>query len=140
MYKNEIIEFNEQLQRLKLDISCSKGTYIRTIVNDLGEKLGVGAIMCKLTRVEAAGMNLSSALNIETLSKDIIEQNLINPVSILPLKSCEITDNEYNVIINGNKIKNRFNAANEILLVKSATAVSLAAADKNFIQPKKLLN
>lgn len=50
-----------------LDIHCSKGTYIRTIISDIGEKLGCGAIMTSLCRTMAAGFTLSDCHDIEAL-------------------------------------------------------------------------
>ena len=47
IYKNELISFDYEKQILKLDIDCSKGTYIRTIVNDIGQELGCGDVWKK---------------------------------------------------------------------------------------------
>ena len=44
----------------RLDVVCSKGTYIRTLCADIGAKLGCGGVMASLTRVEAAGYPLSA--------------------------------------------------------------------------------
>ena len=45
----------------KIDVHCSKGTYIRTLLSDIGARLGVGGVMKTLTRTEASGFALSSA-------------------------------------------------------------------------------
>ncbi len=50
-----------------LDIKCSKGTYIRTVCRDIGEKLGCGGTMKSLTRLEAAGYTLSDAVSLDEL-------------------------------------------------------------------------
>ena len=140
IYKNEIVEFNENLQRLKLEIKCSKGTYIRSIVNDLGAALNTGAIMYELTRVESAGMKIENAITLnEGFEKKDIEQHLINPSLIIPLKSFEVSENEYKIIKNGNKIKNRFNAKNSVLLAYKGLLTAIAVSDEYFVAPKKLL-
>lgn len=57
----------------KLDVYCSKGTYIRTLLADIGARLGVGGTMKTLTRTEAAGFTLSDAHTldeIENMSED----------------------------------------------------------------------
>ena len=56
VYKNEIISFDYEKQILKLDIECSKGTYIRSIVHDLGQFLNVGAVMSELIRTKSSGL------------------------------------------------------------------------------------
>lgn len=65
VYKIELLSFDEKEQSGKLSISCSKGTYIRTICHDIGQKLGCGAIMTALRRTRAAGFSLSDCMTIE---------------------------------------------------------------------------
>lgn len=54
--------------RVMVEISCSAGTYIRTICSDLGERLGVGAIMSFLLRTRAGRFGLDQALTLEELT------------------------------------------------------------------------
>jgi len=56
-----------------LDVHCSKGTYIRTLVEDISHKLGCGGHVTMLRRVSAAGYDLEQALTIEQLEQ-IAEQ------------------------------------------------------------------
>lgn len=48
-------------EEYRLFVHCSKGTYIRTLCADIGEALGVGGVMSRLLRAEAAGYSLSQA-------------------------------------------------------------------------------
>ena len=140
IYKNELVDFDYENQILRLDISCSKGTYIRTIVNDLGEVLGCGAVMFELTRTEAASMKLENALDLkETLQKDEIIENLVKPQDVLPLTQIEISPDDFKKVLNGNKFENTYKVSGEILLLKENNLVALAHADEKFIQPKKVL-
>ena len=52
----------------KLDIRCSKGTYIRTLCHDLGERLGCGACMSSLCRLESGGFRLEDAFTLEQVA------------------------------------------------------------------------
>lgn len=45
----------------RIDVICSKGTYIRSLISDIGEKLGTGAVMTSLRRTLANGFTLSDA-------------------------------------------------------------------------------
>ena len=45
----------------KIDVECSKGTYIRTLLSDIGKKLGTGGTMATLTRTRAAKYDISEA-------------------------------------------------------------------------------
>jgi tRNA pseudouridine55 synthase len=51
-----------------LEIRCSAGTYVRTLINDIGEKLGSGAHMKALVRTEAGGFTLEDAVPLEGAS------------------------------------------------------------------------
>ncbi len=51
----------------KIDVHCSKGTYIRTLCADIGKSLGVGGVMKTLTRTEASGFSLEEAHTVEEL-------------------------------------------------------------------------
>ena len=48
-----------------VDIDCSKGTYIRTICHDLGQRLGCGAVMTGLRRTRACGYHLADCMTLE---------------------------------------------------------------------------
>ena len=52
-----------------LDLTVSKGTYIRTLCADIGRALGCGGIMSRLTRTEACGFSLSAALTPDQLAE-----------------------------------------------------------------------
>lgn len=67
VYCLEITEFDEGKQSGTLKISCSKGTYIRTLINDIGEALGCGGIMTSLVRTAACGFSLSDCVTLEQL-------------------------------------------------------------------------
>lgn len=140
IYKNEIISFDYENQILKLDISCSKGTYIRTIINDIGNELGCGAVMFELKRTKSSGMNISQSLNLtETTTREEIETSLINPLDVLKMKVYEINEYEYNKLLNGNKFKNRSDKTGDILLIQNNKILALSNADCDYIQPKKVL-
>ena len=52
-----------------LEVACSKGTYIRTLVEDLGQVLGCGAHVAQLRRTQAGPFVLAQAISLETLEK-----------------------------------------------------------------------
>ena len=52
-----------------IDVFCSKGTYIRTLIDDLGKKLGCGAVMTSLVRTKAMGFSLEDCITIEELQR-----------------------------------------------------------------------
>lgn len=54
---------------LKLHVECSKGTYIRSIAHDLGQKLGCGAHLCELVRKRVGPYPLSACIDEQDLKK-----------------------------------------------------------------------
>ncbi len=64
IYALELLEFNED-GSFTLDITCSKGTYIRTIADDLGKLLGTGATLTYLERTVSSGFKLEDCITLE---------------------------------------------------------------------------
>ncbi len=50
-----------------IDVLCSKGTYIRSLIDDIGNKLGTGAVMTSLCRTQACGFTLADCADLESL-------------------------------------------------------------------------
>jgi len=67
IYDFKINEIN--LPEIHFEISCSKGTYIRVIANDFGEKLGCGAFLSSLRRTKIGNYNVENALMPEEFEK-----------------------------------------------------------------------
>ncbi|MCH7773433.1 MAG: tRNA pseudouridine(55) synthase TruB [Bacteroidetes bacterium] len=70
IYRFEITRIN--IPEVHFDIRCSKGTYIRVIANDFGEKLGCGAVLSKLRRTEIGDLSVEDALSVEEFVQKII--------------------------------------------------------------------
>lgn len=68
---------------LELEIDCSKGTYIRSIANDLGEILKTGAILVELQRTKIGPFDIKDSTKQEALDKDNIYKTKINILEIL---------------------------------------------------------
>lgn len=62
-----LLGFDEKSQQGELEVSCSKGTYMRTLVEDIGKKLGVGAHVNALRRLASGSIGLEQALSLEDL-------------------------------------------------------------------------
>ena len=105
IFVKQISNFNFQNNICSFQIDCSKGTYIRSIARDLGERLGCGAHMKKLIRVSQDIFSLSDATNTKDLKKDNIIKiedafpnfsiiNLSNDNLKKFINGLEINDNE----------------------------------------------
>lgn len=67
VYRLELLSFDEASQCGTLDIKCSKGTYVRTLIDDIGAALGVGAVMTALRRTSACGYTLEDCVTLDEL-------------------------------------------------------------------------
>lgn len=61
----ELIDFDEKEQTGTIRVLCSKGTYIRSLCDDLGSELGCGAVMTKLRRTMACGFRIEESMSID---------------------------------------------------------------------------
>ncbi len=116
--KLELLEFDDEKQTATLEIACSKGTYIRSIVNDLGFELDTGAIMTDLTRIKSGLFNIDTAVNLKDI-KEIadVQKNLINPLDVLTYKQRELTLKEYDDVSHGRSINTSDYENNEFILL-----------------------
>ena len=85
IYELELLDYNEKEGLLTLHCACSKGTYIRTLCDDLGRVLGCGAVMTALRRTEAAGYPLSACITIDE-AKTLAEEGTLTD-HILPIET-----------------------------------------------------
>lgn len=69
VYSLELVDFDEETQSGTLGISCSRGTYIRTVIDDMGRLLGTGAVMTALCRTSACGYTLADSITLENARK-----------------------------------------------------------------------
>ena len=138
--KIELLDFNEKEQIVKIEVECSKGTYIRSIVHDLGVKSCLGAVMTKLVRTKSGKFDLKTAINlnnVETL--DIVKENMLNPLNILDYPKIELNDEEYNKVITGQKIQSKgYNEGEILLLIKDDILVSIAKTENSMIKVIKV--
>ena len=65
IYSIEIADW--RADELTLDISCSKGTYVRSLAHDLGEALGCGGHVARLRRLASAGFSVDQAVTLDVL-------------------------------------------------------------------------
>ena len=84
-YEIEILDISFPLVRFR--VTCSKGTYIRTLCHDIGEKLGCGAAMESLLRTKVGRFTLDDAITLtqteEAVQKGTIESKILGIEEIL---------------------------------------------------------
>lgn len=127
----ELLNFNSTEFTGKLRIACSKGTYIRTIIDDIGRDLGCGAVMTSLVRTSACGFTLTDAKTVEEIK--ILTNGGEASENIKPLvRSCESLFYQYRRINVSEKQAVRFLNGNPLDIDK--TAVRNSARDGEILR------
>lgn len=96
----EDIQVNNPIVKMK--VTCTKGTYIRSLCFDIGEKLEVFAVMTKLKRSKTSKFSEEEAINIEDLNEENINDYLISIEEALnSFDKITINNNYSKLLING---------------------------------------
>ncbi len=82
----KIYDFNGT--EFSMDVTCSAGTYIRSLCDDIGKKLGCGACMTALCRTKANGFDIKNAITLEELEK-AVQNNSVGDIVISIEKALE---------------------------------------------------
>ena len=108
----KILEFLPP-DKIVIDVLCSKGTYIRTLCVDIGEKLGYGAHMSKLLRTMSGSFKLENAIKLDDLKKlaeeNRLEEALLNIDYVLrDYKKLYVSKKARKFLHNGCKVYDNF--------------------------------
>ena len=97
------------LPQFTLNITCSPGTYIRSIAHDLGEQLSLGGHLAALVRTQSGSFTLDDTIALETLlNSDDWQQHLINPTDALAdWHTLHLSAEEVEEIRHGRRIPNK---------------------------------
>lgn len=112
IYNIELLDINEKDKTIEFRVHCSKGTYIRTLCENIAEKLGTIGYMKELNRVQVGQFNLNQAITVEELEKNkenekflnrhlITVQNFFEKYSIVELK-----EEKLKLFLNGVQLTN----------------------------------
>lgn len=133
----ELNSFDEESQQAQVLIKCSKGTYIRSIANDLGEKLGCGGYLVKLIRTQAGNFRVENSIQLDGID---VENNLLNPLDVMDLPKITVNDEDLARIKNGMPILKKCDKiGNFVILVYNDVEIcAVGIADGDKIKLKKV--
>ena len=108
VYSLELLSFDESSQSGTLDIYCSNGTYIRTIIDDLAHALGTVGVMTDLVRYEACGYPLDDCMTLDELRQriDSGDTSFLHSVESIFMTYDEVvvSDKQAHRFVNGNPL------------------------------------
>ena len=82
IYKIELMGFNKEDKQIQFKVNCSKGTYIRSLCEDIAKKLGTVGYMKELNRTQVGEFYIKNSVTIAELEEKIKKNDLSNIISI----------------------------------------------------------
>ena len=136
---------NLEKDELILEINCSKGTYIRTLAEDIGEKLKVGGYLSSLRRTVVGSLTINDAIALDSIEESLVEDRFkfINPIDrfLNNFDSLIVSNDEASAIKDG-KIVHKKEALENIyrLYTQENFFIGLAEGDaKGNLKVKRLM-
>lgn len=103
IYNLEDIKINNPYISMK--VTCSKGTYIRSLCYDIGEKLGVFATMTQLNRAKTSVFSQEKSININELTKENINDYILSMEEALEKYDKIVVNKKYvKLLVNGVRV------------------------------------
>ena len=149
IYSIELLDINRQLDLpgIKIRVDCSKGTYIRTLCDDIGRRLGTGALLSNLVRIRSGDFTIEQSYLLEELvDRTNIEEYLLSidyPISGIPALSIE-SPQDIDAILNGRMIKTSIQLPDGMVRVYTnnhkllALALSTGNKEQTLIKPERV--
>ena len=101
----KLLEFNDADKSFKIDVSCSKGTYIRSLCRDIGEYLGCGATLTDLVRTRTASFSLEQCVDLDSVTEENISEHLLSEESAVGhLPEISVSEKQAKRFSNGGKL------------------------------------
>ena len=128
----------------KIKVKCSKGTYVRSLIRDIAQKLGTTAVMSDLIRTKSGDFCIENSIELNEYTEiEELENSLINPLEVLQYKKIEVNENDLLKIKNGaplELVNNKLKQEETVILTYKNQIASIAdVIGTKFIQKKVLL-
>ncbi len=140
-------EFHTPQSALRIRVACSAGTYIRTLAEDIGRAVGVGAHLAELRRTRAGRFDISRAVTLAYLEEMADPVSALIPMGEAVVHLPEVTLNDERVAKTKNGLSSRFldtgfADGDTVRMVNTAAdliAIGAYNAEEKTVQPKVVL-
>jgi tRNA pseudouridine55 synthase len=103
IYKIELLEY--QNNKIKFEVECSKGTYIRTLCEDIAKKLGTVGYMEELQRTKVNNFRIEDSILLDDITLENAEKNMIKIEEVFKEKeTIELDNKKLELFLNGVKL------------------------------------
>ena len=128
-------------QQITFQVSCSKGTYIRTLGEDIAKKIGTKGYLTNLERIRVGKIKKIDSFSVDQIEELSIEERkkLLKPIyQLLELPKIELNNNDTKNILNGQNLDIAIEAG-EFLLFFEKTFIGIGISDGEMIKPVRLI-
>ena len=130
----ELLDYKED--SFKFRCVVSKGTYIRSLIKDMGEFLNIPCTMSSLKRTRQGKFSLDNAIDLEDVN---INSKLITISDALDIETKEIDAKDYKKVVNGIVLNNNYNIKDKVLFMKDNRVVAIYQNINNKLKCYKML-
>lgn len=99
IYNLELLEFNNEIIKFKTKVS--KGTYIRSLIEDICNHLGILGTMNSLVRTKQGRFSIEDSIDLDKIS---VNTKLLTSRDVLDIDNYDLDDNLFKLVTNGNKL------------------------------------
>ena len=106
----EVLSVNSKKQKeVKFRTKVSKGTYVRSLINDIGDSIGVGAYLKELVRTSSGDLNINNSILLDKISsREDIKSNIVPIINVLNFKKIIINNELKKKVINGQRLSEKY--------------------------------
>lgn len=140
IYDNQFIQYDSTKHELTLEIHCSKGTYIRTIIDDLGELLGCGAHVIYLRRLQVSNYPIDNMITLDELQNEPLLMPVDSPLQDRP--KVVLSESQGKDILLGRTVivENSVNVETLVRIYQGQQFIGAGTQIFNKLSPKRLIS
>ncbi len=131
IYNLELISFNKDIITFKTKVS--KGTYIRSLIEDICSNLNTYGTMNNLIRTKQGNFSITDSYTLEDIKNG--NYKLLNIKEFLDYPVIELPDTLINKVLNGNSITNSFNITNKVIFTYKQKDIAIYEVNKEDLKP-----
>ena len=105
IYDIKLLKIDKENREIQFEVSCSKGTYIRSLCEDIAKKMGTIGYMKALQRTRVGNFTIEQSILVEDLNDKTIEKHMITLEDLFKnLESIELNEKKLQLFLNGVKL------------------------------------
>ena len=133
IYKIDLKSFNKE-DEIIFEVECSKGTYIRTLCEDIAKKLGTIGYMKELKRIKVNELTIEESIELEQLTLENIKQKLITVEELFKEKrKIDLEDRKLELFLNG--VQLTYNLQDEVYRIYNKNSfIGLGTVKNNLLK------